>query len=409
MTPTNTDPSPVPGDDQRALNALLAGRAGFIRDHLQRLRGLPAHGNRKLCEHQLFIAMLLAFYDPLIRSLRCIEDLGDMGGKIDLPRLARSTTSDALAMLDPVCLKPLIKDLCQRVPHLAHADDDLSVITRRIIAADGTYFTTVVDVTWALHHTKINGKGQAQVRANVQMDCATWTPQVITVSGDDGCSEADAFTPDLLTGVLYVVDRNFLNFVFLNRVLEKENDFVLRIKRNAPAVKLLDTLPLSVADREAGVVADEIILLAGRDAPAGRFRRVTVVTTNRKGEKETILLLTNLTDPSVAARVIGALYRLRWQIELFFKWLKTYANLNRFLSTTRNGITFQLYVVVIGVLLMYLQSGRRVSIYALGALSRLARGQCTLQEALNVIARREREREMNRARRAAHRARKKLV
>lgn len=409
MTSKNAESAPVPCDAQRAIDALLAGRTSFIQEHLQRLRALPAHGNRKLREHQLFIALLFAFYDPLIRSLRLIEDEGSFDGRIDLPRLARSTTSDALAMLDPVCLQPLIKDLCQRVPHLAHTDEDLSIITRQIIAADGTYFTTVVDVAWALHHTKSNGKQQAQVRANVQMDVETWTPQVITVSGDDGCSEADAFTPELLSGVLYVVDRNFLNFNFIKQTLAKDNDLVLRIKRNSPLAQVLESRCLTIADREAGVIADEIVLLTGRDAPEGPFRRVSIVTTNRRGETETILLLTNLTDPSITPRVIGAIYRLRWQIELFFKWLKTYANLDRFLSTTRNGITFQLYVAMIGVLLMYLQSGQRVSIYALAALRRLARGQCTLQEAMNVIAKREREREMNRARQAARRARKKLA
>ena len=83
--------------------------------------------------------------------------------------------------------------------------------------------------------------------------------------------------------------------------------------------------------------------------------------------------------------------------------------MDHLLSTTRNGITFQLYVAVIGVLMMYVQSGRRVSIYALIALSRLARGQCTLDQAMAVIARAERERDLNRARQARRRARKKLV
>jgi hypothetical protein len=79
------------------------------------------------------------------------------------------------------------------------------------------------------------------------------------------------------------------------------------------------------------------------------------------------------------------------------------------LSTSRNGVTFQLYVAVIGVLLMYAQGGRRVSVYALAALGRLARGECTLGDAMEVIARREREREMNNARQARRRARKKLA
>jgi len=87
-----------------------------------------------------------------------------------------------------------------------------------------------------------------------------------------------------------------------------------------------------------------LVKLNGRDAPSGRFRQVTISTLNRKAEVEIIRLLSNLTDPLIAARVIGAIYRQRWQIELFFKWLKTFARMDHLLSTTREGITFQLYV-----------------------------------------------------------------
>jgi hypothetical protein len=78
---------------------------------------------------------------------------------LDLRRLARSTTSDALAALDPACLKPVIDDLRQRVPHLGNADADLAEITRRIIAADGTYLNTLADVAWALHQTAATAAG----------------------------------------------------------------------------------------------------------------------------------------------------------------------------------------------------------------------------------------------------------
>lgn len=398
----------LPCDADKAL-CVLGRRRGFLREHLERLRALPAHGNRKLFVDQLFLGLLLSFYEPMARSLRTIEDRNNFDGRLDLGRLARSTTSDALAAFDPACLKPIIDDLRQRVPHLDHADADLAGITRRIIAADGTYLNTLSDVAWALHQTRRNGKGHGQVRANVQMDVASWTPQVITISGDDGQSEPAAFAADLLEGVLYVFDRNFLDFSFLGQLLAKDNDFVLRVRDNAPTVSVRETLELGAADVEAGIVADEIVLLSGRGAPAGHFRRVTIHTLNRKGEMEIIRLLSNLMDPKIAARVIGAIYKQRWQIELFFKWLKTFARMDHLLSTSRNGITFQLYVAVIAVLMMYVQSGRRVSIYALAALSRLARGQGTLEEAMEIIARRERERELNRASRARRRARKKFA
>ena len=400
--------SVTPADRERAL-AAAGRRAGLLGGHLERLAALPAHGNRVLRADQLFLGLLLAFFDPLARSLRTIEDNGDFGGRLDLPRLARSTTADALAAFDPSCLLPVIEDLRARVPGLAHGDPDLAAVTRRIVAADGTYLTTLADVAWALRHTKTDGKVQGQVRANVQLDVASWAPQVVTVSGDDGESEPAALARDLLSGVLYVVDRNFVDFEFLGTLLARGNDFVLRVRANAPAVRALHERPPAAADAEAGVVRDEAVRLTGRGAPAGVFRRVTVHGTDRRGKPEVIVLLTNLTGPHVAARVVGAVYRLRWQVELFFKWLKAWARAGHLLSTSRRGITSQLYVAVIAVLLMHLQTGRRVSVYALAALGRLARGQCTPGEAMAAIARRERERELNNARQARRRARKKLA
>lgn len=383
----------------------------MLDEHLRRLRQLPVHGNTRLLADQLVLGLLLSFFNPMVRSLRRIEDAGDFTGRLDLKRLARSTTSDALAAFDPRHLLPLIEDLRQRCPGLAQHDVELAGITRQIIAADGTYFTTMVDLAWALHHGKRDGKRQAQVRANVQLDVANWTPQVLSVSGNDGESEPAAFAKDLLSGVLYLVDRNFLDFgSFIVPLLNKGNDFVLRVRSNAPAMRLLKPLPITPADAEAGVIADELVELTGRDAPAGTFRCVTIQARDREGKTQTLRLLSNLIDPAlVAARVLGAAYRLRWQVELFFKWLKCFARMNHLLSTSRRGITTQLYIAVIAVLLMHIQSGRRVSIYALAALSHVANGLLTLEQALEVIARRERERELARARQAKRRACKKLV
>jgi DDE family transposase len=266
----------------------------------------------------------------------------------------------------------------------------------------------LAEVAWALHQTRRDGRPHGQVRANFQLDTRTWAPQVVSVSGDDG-SEPAAFAKDLLEGVLYVIDRNFVDFAFLGRVLARGSDFVLRVRDNAPAVEVLDEIPLTAADAQEGVVADQVVRLTGAGAPQGRFRLVTIRTSDRKGRQEIIRLLSSLTDPHVPARVIGEAYRLRWQIELFFKWLKTFARMDHLLSTSRNGITFQLYVAVIGVLMMCAQTGRRVSVYALAALARLASGEFTLDQAMQVIARRERERELNRARQAKRRARKKLA
>lgn len=378
---------------------------------MQRLRQLPAHGNTKLGADQLVLGLLLSFFDPMARSLRQIEGCGDFGGSLDLPRLARSTTSDAMAAFDPQLLAPLVEDLRVRCPGLQRDDADLATITRRIIAADGTYLSVAADVAWALHHTKTDGRTQGQVRANVQLDVDTWVPRVVSVSGDDGESEPAALAKNLLSGVLYVVDRNFLDFgAFVTPMLAKDNDLVLRVRANAPATRVAQSLPLTAQDAQAGVTADELVELTGRDAPAGIFRLVSILTTDRHGGSQTIRLLTNLADRDrIPARVVGDVYRLRWQIELFFKWFKCFAGMDHLLSASRQGITTQLYMAVIAVLMMHVQTGRRVSIYALAALGRVAAGTQTLAQAMEFLNRRARERELERARQARRRQRKKLA
>jgi len=74
---------------------------------------------------------------------------------------------------------------------------------------------------------------------------------------------------------------------------------------------------------------------------------VTLITTNRNGKSETIRLLTNLGDHDVvAAHVIGAAYRLRWQIELFFKWIKQHLRIKAFFGTTENAVKTQIWIAV---------------------------------------------------------------
>lgn len=396
----------------------------FLEGHLRRLRALPVHGNRKLCYHHLFVGLLLSFFDPAVRSLRLVEGCGDFAGRLDIDRLARSTTSDALAAFDPRHLLPVIEDLNRRADLLRADgnDDPLKAIAWKVIAGDGTYLTTLASVAWALKHRRRDGSVQGQVRLNVQMDVRRWTPQVVTVSGsgegEDGegldGSEPDAFAKDLLSDVLYVFDRNFVDFSFLSALLAQYSHFVLRVKggekQRAPAVKVLRTLDLTAEDVEAGVVSDQVVELTGAGAPAGEFRLVVIHATDRKGELEVIRLLTDLTDRDlVSAKLVGEVYRRRWQIELFFKWLKTWAGLDHLWSTSRRGITFQFYVAVIGVLLLYVGTGRKVSRYAIAFLHRVLHGQMTVEQMMSALEKLEREKARARERAAKKRAAKKLA
>ena len=117
-----------------------------------------------------------------------------------------------------------------------------------------------------------------------------------------------------------------------------------------------------------------------------------------------VRLLTTILD--LPAHVVAALYRWRWQVELFFRWLKVHANFRHLTSHSKNGMTLGFHVAVIAVLLMYQFTGRPVSKYAYNLLALVAGGMAGPADVLPILAARERERETDRRRRAARAAEK---
>ena len=118
--------------------------------------------------------------------------------------------------------------------------------------------------------------------------------------------------------------------------------------------------------------------------------------------RQQVRLLTDLLD--VEAWIIAYLYRCRWIIELFFRWLKVTAAMEHLVSHSANGITVQFYVAAIAVMMMHIQTGLPVSKYALVGLSFVARGQATLAQVMPGILRLEREKMLAKQRLARKKA-----
>ena len=133
-----------------------------------------------------------------------------------------------------------------------------------------------------------------------------------------------------------------------------------------------------------------------RCAPDLALREVIVQSPDEPGG--TIRLLTNLLE--IEAWAIAQLYRYRWQVELFFRWLKVFANFAHLISESRQGVLLSFYVAVIGVLLMYLHTGAKPSKYAFSLLGLVASGASTLEEIAPILAERERRIALETARRA---------
>ena len=234
-------------------------------------------------------------------------------------------------------------------------------------------------------------------------------PVAAQVDGKDRGSESAAFAGTLEPGVVYLADRNFVDFDFLRAVLGVGSDFVVRLKKagSGPNVAVSATNGEPAAkDAEAGVLRDELVTLPGSaGSPGMGGTPLRVVTVFDPVRREEVRLLTTLLPDDVPAWVIGRLYRQRWAIELFFRWLKCVAKVRHLFAESENGITMQFYVVVIATLLMYLRTGHRPSVYKAVLLASAAAGDLALEKVPEILERIARERALERLRRAAKKQR----
>ena len=391
----------------------------LLEGYLGRLRDAYPHPNRVLHYDDVLVAYLLAFFNPALRSLRCVEDASRLPGVnrfLSVDAVCRSTLSDANALFDPDLLLPLIADLRAGLPPtLGTQDASLQHLLDRAVLVDGSFFRLAADVEWAVRSANAHGPFAGQVRLNCQFCLKHGVPAGVSVSGADGLGsgEGAAAVPFVEPGRVYLFDAGVVSFGYLNAILAAGGShFLCNLKTDVNFEPgggggggAESERPLTGDDRDAGVISDRVGRLAGsanrRDAPAQALREVVVAYADRDGKPRTLRLLTDLLDPP--ARLVAALYRWRWQVELFFRWLKVNANFAHLTSHSRNGVTLSFYVATIAAMLMCLRTGRPLSKYGYNLMAMVAAGQGDVADALPVLERRERERRLERERLARKR------
>jgi hypothetical protein len=392
---------PVPGSEDQ-----LVGRR-FIRlieGQLGHLHNQPAHANRQVFYDQVVVAHLLAFFNPTLRGLRGIEDVFDdprVRKHYDVPHLPKSTLSDAQRVFDPQLLLPILRSLQERAgiqPHDARLDE----LTRKLLAVDGSFFTVAPRIAWAV----FNGSGKGNVRLHTQFNVLLGLPEQVSLT-DGQASETGQLRQRLASNCLYIEDRGFQDYQLCADIISAGSDFVVRLRKSASS-KVLEELPLSAADAAAGIRKDARVQLGWRSDQTPELpplRRVEVTVINRQGETETLILLTNRFD--LPAYLIALLYQHRWQVELFFRWLKCMAHFKHFFSESLTGMTLQVYVTMIGLLLIAIETGAKPSKYDYTLMSFVVSGQMSMDSALKIAAKRRAERQRAAAWQKAYNARKK--
>ena len=218
-----------------------------------------------------------------------------------------------------------------------YASEDLGLeLSNTVYALDSTTIDLCLSVfPWAHFRTT-----KAAVKMHTLLDLRGSIPSFIHVSNG---KLHDVHALDLLTleaGAIYVMDRGYVDFSRLHALHSAGAFFVTRAKSNLKAHRVYSAR----TDRSTGIISDQTIALDGfytrQDYPA-HLRRVRF---NDPETRKSLVFLTN--QMRLPAATICALYKSRWQVELFFKWIKQHLRIKQFFGTSENAVKTQIWIAV---------------------------------------------------------------
>lgn len=248
----------------------------------------------------------------------------------------RSTLADANDSRDWRIWCDLAALLIRRARKL-YQDEDLGLdLTNTVYALDAT----TIDLCLRLFDWAPFRSTKAAVKLHTLLDLRGSIPAFIHIS-DGKMHEVNVldFLP-IEAGAFYVMDRGYLDFARLYRLHQAGAFFVTRAKRGMDARRVYS----AKTDRTTGVVCDQVIAMNGfyiaRDYPE-HLRRIRFKDPQ---SGKTLVFLTNNT--SLPPLTIAALYKNRWQVELFFKWIKQHLRIKKFLGTSENAVKTQIWCAV---------------------------------------------------------------
>jgi hypothetical protein len=248
----------------------------------------------------------------------------------------RSTLADANEMRDWRIHAELAQRLIAQARKL-YAGESLGLdLTDTVYALDSTTIDLCLSVfPWAHFRST-----KAAVKMHTLLDLRGNIPSFIHVS--DGKLH-DVHALDLLlpeAGAIYVMDRGYVDFVRLHRLHLAGAFFVTRAKSNMDAHRVYS----APSDRTIGIICDQTIALDGHYTSRHYTEHLRRIRFRDAESGKTLVFLTN--QFGLPAATICALYKSRWQVELFFKWIKQHLRIKRFFGTSENAVKTQIWIAV---------------------------------------------------------------
>ena len=251
-------------------------------------------------------------------------------------RVAKSTLADANEQRDYRLWEDLAKGLMRKA-RVLYAGEDLGLeLENTVYALD----STTIDLSLSLFPWADFRSTKAGIKMHTQLDLRGPIPTCIHISG---ARNADVhWLDDLLfeAGAFYVMDRGYMDFARLARIVQAGSFFVTRAKSNLRFTRHY-SMPRDCLE---GVLSDQVgspsLPKAAADFPYP-LRRVRYF--DKETAKHLVFLTNNLEIPALT---VAKLYKSRWQIELFFKWIKGHLRIKHYFGTSSNAVKSQIWIAV---------------------------------------------------------------
>jgi hypothetical protein len=313
-----------------------------------------ADPKRRLAASRYLSLFFFGLLNPVAQTLRGLAAASQwerVQEEVCGQAVARTSFSDAQHLLDPALLEAVLSDLARDVPAAA---PDARLADWAWQARDGSLFRALPRMTWALYGAGAQGAPHRAVRLHLSLQLLADKPARAAVRHGRDCERA-VWEEQWEQGAGYVGDRYFgENYQLFGRLDQKGCAYVIRLLDQA-VITVEEELSVSAADQAAGVTRQAWVRL-GRTARyrSGRLRLVGV-----QGDQTTLLLATNLSPEALSAELVSLLYRKRWQVELYFRWIKCVLGCGHWLAESARGTTIQIYLALIASVLLQLHTGRR--------------------------------------------------
>lgn len=199
---------------------------------------------------------------------------------------------------------------------------------------------TIIDLCLSLFPWAQFRNRKGAIKLHTLIDLRGSIPAVVIIT--HGKIHEVTILDDLLIepGAIYIMDRGYLDFARLHRIHQSSGFFVTRAKRNFNCKRLYS----NSIDKKTGIRCDQIVVLQGFYASKyypDKLRRIRYY--DAENNKMLVFLTNNFILPAVT---IAKLYRCRWQVELFFKWIKQHLRIKAFYGTTENAVKTQIWIAI---------------------------------------------------------------